>query len=473
MEFNEKLQKLRKEHNITQEGLADKLNVSRQAVSKWESGSAYPDMEKLISLSRIFNISLDDLVNDKKLVSKEKCVKKMYFKDMIDKVIEFISKSINMFWSMKFSEKIKFLFEMGIIVLMTLLIAYVTTEIICSIFREILAVLPSDIYIFIMTLISSLLSIIWMILGVIVVIKVFKDRYLDYYLVVDNDMEMDIDKDINDKNELVEKENIQNKFTREKKEYKVIIRDPDDSKSNVFDKLLKICINLFKCFLLFVAIPVIILFVFLVGCMIVDLFYVKYGLLFVGAGISIVGAIVFVYLFIEFIYNVIFNRKHAYSRIFIMLIISISFVGIGLGLSTYSLSTYDYIYSDEINNKKDSHIIEMDDELVLMNMDGLLDKIVIDNNRNDIKVDIKTSDCVDVYVYSYMSEDSDGNSYKIIHINDNRYGYDYFKMVVKYLTNKEIVVNNDGLYEIDKIYISEDNLTKIKKNYERYMNDYE
>ena len=265
MEFNEKLQKLRKEHNITQEGLADKLNVSRQAVSKWESGSAYPDMEKLISLSRIFNISLDDLVNDKELVSKEKCVKKMDFKDMIDKVIEFISKSINMFWSMKFSEKIKFLFEMGIIVLMTLLIAYVTTEIICSIFREILAVLPSDIYMFIMTLISSLLSIIWMILGVIVVIKVFKDRYLDYYLVVDKDMEMDIGKDINDKNELVEKENIQNKFTREKKEYKVIIRDPDDSKSNVFDKLLKICINLFKCFLLFVAIPVIILFVFLVG----------------------------------------------------------------------------------------------------------------------------------------------------------------------------------------------------------------
>ena len=156
-----------------------------------------------------------------------------------------------------------------------------------------------------------------------------------------------------------------------------------------------------------------------------------------------------------------------------MLIISISFVGIGLGLSTYSLSTYDYIYSDEINNKKDSHIIEMDDELVLMNTDGLLDKMVIDNNRNDIKVDIKTSDCVDVYVYSYMSEDSDGNSYKIIHINDNRYGYDYFKMVVKYLTNKKIVVNNDGLYEIDKIYISEDNLTKIKKNYERYMNDYE
>lgn len=48
MKFSDKLQKLRKENNITQEGLADKLNVSRQAVSKWESGTGYPDTEKLI-----------------------------------------------------------------------------------------------------------------------------------------------------------------------------------------------------------------------------------------------------------------------------------------------------------------------------------------------------------------------------------------------------------------------------------------
>ena len=64
MKFCDKLQKIRKENNITQEGLADKLGVSRQAVSKWESGTAYPDTEKLIQMSKIFNISLDELVND-------------------------------------------------------------------------------------------------------------------------------------------------------------------------------------------------------------------------------------------------------------------------------------------------------------------------------------------------------------------------------------------------------------------------
>ena len=56
MKFCDKLQKIRKENNVTQEQLADKLNVSRQAVSKWESGTAYPDTEKLIQISKIFNI---------------------------------------------------------------------------------------------------------------------------------------------------------------------------------------------------------------------------------------------------------------------------------------------------------------------------------------------------------------------------------------------------------------------------------
>jgi len=64
MQFYEKLQKLRKEKGMSQENLAEVLNVSRQAISKWESGSSYPEMEKLIALSEMFGITLDDLVKD-------------------------------------------------------------------------------------------------------------------------------------------------------------------------------------------------------------------------------------------------------------------------------------------------------------------------------------------------------------------------------------------------------------------------
>lgn len=64
MKFNEKLQELRKEHQLSQEQLAEKLLVSRQAISKWESGKSMPDIANLVKLSEIFQMSLDDLIKD-------------------------------------------------------------------------------------------------------------------------------------------------------------------------------------------------------------------------------------------------------------------------------------------------------------------------------------------------------------------------------------------------------------------------
>lgn len=62
MIFANNLHYLRKRDKVTQEDLADRLGVSRQSVSKWETGEAYPEMDKLIALSDIFNVSLDDLI---------------------------------------------------------------------------------------------------------------------------------------------------------------------------------------------------------------------------------------------------------------------------------------------------------------------------------------------------------------------------------------------------------------------------
>ncbi len=57
MAISEKLYALRKKSGMSQEQLAEKLNVSRQAISKWESGSAMPETEKLIAISNYFNVS--------------------------------------------------------------------------------------------------------------------------------------------------------------------------------------------------------------------------------------------------------------------------------------------------------------------------------------------------------------------------------------------------------------------------------
>ncbi|WP_312501139.1 helix-turn-helix domain-containing protein [Lacrimispora sp.] len=69
MEFNEKLQQLRKQNNLTQEQLAEQLYVSRTAVSKWESGKGYPNIESLKCLSKVFSVSIDELLSGNELIT--------------------------------------------------------------------------------------------------------------------------------------------------------------------------------------------------------------------------------------------------------------------------------------------------------------------------------------------------------------------------------------------------------------------
>lgn len=64
MIFSEKLQLIRKNKGVTQEQLAEKLDVSRQAVAKWESGQVYPDINNLIQISNLFHVTVDYLVRD-------------------------------------------------------------------------------------------------------------------------------------------------------------------------------------------------------------------------------------------------------------------------------------------------------------------------------------------------------------------------------------------------------------------------
>lgn len=62
MEFSEQIKALRKENNLTQEQFAQKINVTRQAVSNWENNKNLPDIETLIRISGIFHVSLDQLI---------------------------------------------------------------------------------------------------------------------------------------------------------------------------------------------------------------------------------------------------------------------------------------------------------------------------------------------------------------------------------------------------------------------------
>ena len=116
MTFDKKLYQLRKEKGLSQETLAEQLNTTRQAISKWENGQGFPDIEKIIMLSNIFGVSIDYLLKDHTLdserddggyyVSKELAQSWLWYESMSSKKI-----GIGVFFL--FSARIPFLLISG------------------------------------------------------------------------------------------------------------------------------------------------------------------------------------------------------------------------------------------------------------------------------------------------------------------------------------------------------------------------
>lgn len=118
MSLGENLQFLRKKENITQEQLAEQLNVSRQSVSKWESDSAYPEMDKLLQLCSMFHCSMDDLIQ--KDISLNYVVDEANYDNHFNEFSKFVSLAVGIILiglsAMCFIYGINYFFEREIII---------------------------------------------------------------------------------------------------------------------------------------------------------------------------------------------------------------------------------------------------------------------------------------------------------------------------------------------------------------------
>ena len=99
MKFGDNLKNLRKSKNMSQEKLALKVNVSRQSVSKWETGEAYPEMNNILELCKIFHCHINDLVNDSIIdidsLDEDVMEKIVKFKENEQKKMKGLSKAIS------------------------------------------------------------------------------------------------------------------------------------------------------------------------------------------------------------------------------------------------------------------------------------------------------------------------------------------------------------------------------------------
>ena len=102
MEFNEKLQELRKQKGMTQEELAESLYVSRTAISKWESGRGYPNIDSLKVIARFFGVTIDELLSGDELLTIAEEDTKQKEKHLRDLAFGLLDCSIAMFFFLPF-----------------------------------------------------------------------------------------------------------------------------------------------------------------------------------------------------------------------------------------------------------------------------------------------------------------------------------------------------------------------------------
>lgn len=442
MKFCDKLPKLRKDNNLSQEQLAELLGVSRQAVSKWESGSSYPDMEKIIAISKILNCTLEDLLDDGTIKSNGS--NKFNFNNYVNDFLKFITKIYNMFNAMSFKDKIKCLLEM----ISISFILYVLSIIVFKLFN--VFIFNLFLYIprignYIDFVFERVFSILLFVISFIVLIHIFKIRYLDYYITVE-------DQNVNKKS--IEKP-IDMKEMNEKK---IIIRDPKHSSFSFFNILTNLVVFIIKLMFLFILLFFLLGFCFLVGIFAIGIYNIRYGIIFFTLTISVLGLLFLCYVLIELVYNFIVSKKQKIKRVFIILLLGFALFGLGIGFSVCIYLNFDKssnIPSEfmDVNTGSIDFVSDMviEGDNVIYNIDNSVDNVRFQSKYYDIGYD---EDIKNVWYVYKIYDDS-----KVM-----RLFYDDLK------NGERRDYNN--IYDSPIIVtVSRDHYDKLIKNYSKYVNE--
>lgn len=325
MKFGENLQKLRKEQGISQEQLAEKLGVTRQSVSKWESGSSYPEMDKIVALCNLFHCDLDVLINKDVTEERQRKDASSVIKSAFQSICDYVKKTIFVFEHKTMKELIKMLAQIFIIICVILCFAIpfvILKEIVISLFYT-----GDNVFsLFFSKFFEFIFNAGYAILAIAAFLYIFKIKFLDSEEIIEVVEESDESKETENSGE---KEVAENK----PKKVKVIKNNSSGfSLLDLFTKAITICI---KCFLFFLLIPVVIGTIFGIVALVVLLAVMFQGVFLFGPILLLIGIIVFAIVLIEIILDFIFNLKFSKRRIIITILSSIVVSSIGIGLSVW------------------------------------------------------------------------------------------------------------------------------------------
>ena len=435
MNLSSNLKKIRKENNLSQEDLAEKLGVSRQSVSKWESNQAYPEMDKVIQLCKMFNLNIDELLNQDINDKKDSETRKNKFNNQVDSFLNFITKTVNMFSAMKFKSIIKCLFEQLFLVLVFYIIYSFCNYFISSMFYD-FSFLPRVL----INMFKWTYTLCYIVLVVVVMLHIFKLRYLDYYEIIDKQ------DDVKTKDK--EEKEIKNDIKHNNE--KIIIRDPERSSIKFFSLIAKMIVIIFKAFVGCFSLMFVFSFIFIAMCLTLSFLIVKTGLLFVGCLLLGVGALLVNSLIIVVIYNFIFNGKNKWNLYLVVFLISLLLIGLGIGNIIIGLKDFNFVdYSDnnlytteELNVKLDGNL-----KVYYSNIEYIL------TDDKDVKIKFVKPNYSTEKLYVTNNE-------IFVHYEGNNNIFEAGRYLISAINNKYIIGDIDGkIY----IYTNKENMSKINR----------
>ena len=446
-QFSENLKKIRKENNLSQEQLADELGVSRQAISKWESAQAYPEMDKIIALCNKFDLNIDDLLHRdiKEVKGEEESKKKL--NNYIDDFLKFVSDSINLFVNMTFKSKVKCILEQLLVVFILFILSSIVLGLGDRLFSIVFSLLPGIVSRYLLDIINSILSIVCIVGSIVIWSQVFKTRYLNYYVEVKKDKN-------DDKDNSKEKDNKKVDI----KENKVIIRDPEHSDYRFINALFKIFIILVKIFFAWIAISVAFGLVGLFIGLIISFMLYKTGFFFIGLLLSILSSACMTIVILLLILNFIFNRKSNFKKMIISFITSLIILGAGCGLIVLGTVNFDIVAPNDSMYKTEEFEYEMrDDFRVNTHYNSNIE--FVEEERDNIRVDY--------YLLKYFDVDSHMNENVLYYWSYSDNPMKVAREVIKNANNKKLISFDSNIEKIT-IYASSSNIEKIKNNMEQY-----
>lgn len=454
MKFGENLQKLRKERGISQEQLAEQLGVTRQSVSKWESGASYPEMDKIVAICNIFHCDMDVLINkditeerDKKDASK---VVKVGFKNIAD----YIKKTIYLFEHQSFKDIIKMIAQVMIIICVILCFSIpfiLFKEMVVSLFYT------GDNWfsIFFSRFWNFIFNASYGILAIATFLYIFKVKFLDGEEIVIEEVNESLDTIDDDNSQDTVKDNKKKKIIKVK-------RTEGFSLLDLLSKAITLCL---KVFLLFLLIPAIIGVIMLIIAFVLLVILFFRGVFLVGPLFIALGITVFCLIVIELILDFIFNLRFSRRRVIITVISSVVVSAVGLGLSIWYFLNLNVVNDVPNNFKQETQeeVYMMNDELLIQYGWNYIKFVEDESMTNQIRVRID-------YYPDYTAAELEKEDNEIF-IN-----YDTINSIrINEVTDS--IINNlkkNKLYTYDKlgtvsmtITSSKNNIEKLKENYNK------